>query len=152
MASSRSSIRSSRSPKSESSSVIWVIVGLLVVAILLMIFMSNYKYFEKFTNASKGTLQYFYMDGCGHCEDFNNEWKKIETTIAANQDKYTITTEKIDIKNSKLASDLTINGVPTISLVLANKDRTYYSGDRKEAAVLKYVEEKLKSLDAKVAN
>ncbi len=150
---SKSSMRSSRSFKSKSSSessstVMWVIIGLLVVAILLMIFMSNYKFFEKFTNP-KPVLKYFYMDSCRHCDDFNKKtWNTLETDIIANPDKYAFTIEKINMNDSgdgaKLAKDLEIKGAPTIMLFLTNGTKHNYDGDRTLPDLIKFVENKLK--------
>ena len=149
MASKSSFMRSSRSFKSKSSStVMWVIIGLLVVAILLMIFMSNYKFFEKFTNP-KPVLKYFYMDGCGHCNDFNdNTWNKLESDIKANPDKYAFTIEKVNMNDNgegtKLAKDLEITGAPTIMLFLKDGTKHNYEGDRTLPDLVKFVENKLK--------
>jgi len=152
MASSRSVRYSSRGSKSssssssESSSVIWVIVGLLVVAILLMIFMSNYKFFEKFTNP-QAKLQYFYMDECGYCKEFSSTWDAIVKEVAADP-KYNFTTEKYNIKDKgtgqALADTLKITGVPTISLLAAD-GTTRHSFDlyRSKENVLQFALEKL---------
>jgi len=147
---SRSMRYSSRGSKSssESSTVIWVIISILVVAILLMIFMSNYKFFEKFTNPT-AKLQYFYMQECGYCKDFNSTWEDIVTEVAANPTKYNFTTEKYDIKDngagSALADELKIKGAPTISLVTADgKNRYYFGLYRTKENVLKFALDNLK--------
>ena len=149
MASSKSMRYSSRSSKSssKSSSVIWVVVGLLVVAILILIFMSNYKFFEKFTNPQP-ELQYFYMPECGYCKEFSSTWDEISKEVSTNPGNYKFTTKKYDIKDNgegaALATTLNITGVPTLSLVMADgKTRHSFDLYRTKENILKFAAEKV---------
>jgi thiol-disulfide isomerase/thioredoxin len=145
---SKSSMRSSRGSKSSSSSVLWVMIGILIIAILLIIFMSNYKFFEKFTNPM-AKLQYFYMEECGYCKEFKPTWDEIVAEVAAKPTLYNFTTEKYDIQDGgagkALADTLKVTGVPTISFVSADgSKRTFFDLYRTKDNVLKFAVDNLK--------
>jgi thiol-disulfide isomerase/thioredoxin len=141
---SRSYSRSSSSKTEESSStVMWVIIGLLVLAILLIVFMSNSKYFEKFTNPTTPELQYFYMTTCHHCKTFSDTtWKALEDDVKKDPNVYKFKLVKYDINDGgtgkELANKYNINSAPTIVLVNGS-DRHEYNGDRSKTDILNFV-------------
>ena len=145
--SSRSSLKSAKiSKSSESSNGIWLVLGLLVILIIIVIIVGGfYKSFEKFTNSnsSKFTLYYFFMDGCGHCVDFEPTWTKIIAEIKPNYPNAIF--EKNNIKESEIATQFKVNGVPSIILVDSSNKRNDYNGDRTFDDIKKFIEDKTKS-------
>ena len=118
--SSRSSLKSSKSPKSSgSSNGIWLVLGLLVILIIIVIIIGGfYKRNEKFTNPKEFTLQYFYMETCGYCKEFNDTWKELEDILKLNPKVNTI---KYDIRDEGVGTSAAelynVRGAPTIILV-----------------------------------
>jgi thioredoxin-like negative regulator of GroEL len=145
--SSRSSLKSAKtSESSESSNGIWLVLGLLVILIIIVIIVGGfYKSFEKFTNSNpeKFTLYYFFMDGCSHCVDFKPTWEKIIAEIKPNYPNATFS--QINIKESEIATQFKVNGVPSIILVDSSNKRNDYNGDRTFDDIKKFIEDKTKS-------
>lgn len=147
---SKSSMRSisrSSSKSSSSSNVMWIIIGLLVVAILLMVFMGNRKFFETFANGGTPVLQYFYMDTCIHCNNFTRDvWNDFETEVNSNPEKYGCSVAKYNLsdqgKGSELSEKYNINSAPTLILLMPDGTTwTEYKGDRSKADLIRFINE-----------
>ena len=147
---SKSSMRSisrSSSKSSSSSNVMWVIIGLLVVAILLMVFMGNRKFFETFANGEMPVLQYFYMDTCVHCNNFTRDvWNDFEAEVNSNPEKYGCSVAKYNLadqgKGSELSEKYNINSAPTLILLMPDGTTwTEYKGDRSKADLIRFINE-----------
>jgi thiol-disulfide isomerase/thioredoxin len=143
--SSRSSLKSSKSPKSSgSSNGIWLVLGLLVILIIILIVIGGFYYKnEKFTNPKEFTLQYFYMENCGYCKEFNDIWIELENTIINNPKVNTI---KYDIRDEGVGTSAAelynVRGAPTIILVDNKKKYYEYNGNRSVNDIMKFVESK----------
>lgn len=74
---------------------------------------------ENFENDNSKKLVYFYMDGCGHCNNFTPIWDEF-----CNSNTSSITTHKIERSNApdKLEK-YNINGYPTVLLLSENNDK-----------------------------
>jgi thioredoxin-related protein len=148
---SKSSFRgSSRSSSSKSSSnVMWVIIGLLVVAILLIVFMGNRKFFEGFANGGMPVLQYFYMDTCHYCNNFTKEvWNDFESEVKSSPTKYRCAVAKYDLhdkgEGEKLSQKYGITSAPTLILVMPDGTTwTEYKGDRSKADLISFINQKI---------
>lgn len=131
--SSRSALKSYSKSSSKSSSKsdgTWFIIGLLILLIIVIIIVGIfYKRFEKFTNPivienpKPYTLYYFYMDGCGHCDRFNPEWKKLPVSeiykpVKINMNDGASGTDKAKLYNVK--------GAPTLILISNTNDKEFY--------------------------
>jgi thioredoxin-related protein len=144
--SSRSSLKSSKSPKSSgSSNGIWLVLGLLVILIIIVIIIGGfYKRNEKFTNPKEFTLQYFYMETCGYCKEFNDTWKELEDILKLNPKVNTI---KYDIRDEGVGTSAAelynVRGAPTIILVDNKKKYYEYNGNRTVENITKFVESKI---------
>ena len=92
---------------------------LLIAAIIVMIHSGYLR--EGFQQ--KYSLEYFYMDGCGHCVDFNKSgvWDKVENTKWNN-----VKVEKFNMKDARQRVEkFNIKGFPSIVMVDSS------SGDEK---------------------
>ena len=143
----RSSSRSSSSSKS-SSNVMWIIIGLLVVAIILIVFVGNRKFFESFANGGVPVLQYFYMDTCHHCNNFTRDtWNDFEIEVKSNPSQYKCNVAKYDLNDKGqgkvLAEKYGITSAPTLILVMPDGTTwTEYKGDRSKADLIRFITEK----------
>jgi thioredoxin-like negative regulator of GroEL len=92
---------------------------LLIAAIIVMIHSGYLR--EGFQQ--KYSLEYFYMDGCGHCVDFNKSgvWDKVENTKWNN-----VKVEKFNMKDARQRVEkFNIKGFPSIVMIDSS------SGDEK---------------------
>jgi thiol-disulfide isomerase/thioredoxin len=145
--SSRSSLKVSKSPKSSNSSSIGIllVLGLLVMLIIIVIVIGGfYKRNEKFTNPKEFTLQYFYMENCGYCKEFNDTWKELEDKFTLNPKVNTI---KYDIRDEGVGTNAAelynVRGAPTIILVDNKKKYYEYNGNRTVDNIINFVESKI---------
>lgn len=115
----------------------WLFLGLLVVlaAVFLFAFMRSKK--EGFGGAA-GTILYFYMPGCGHCEKFNPEWEKLQKLVDDNRAPLRLSKlDGTDDANKAVAEQNGVKGFPTIVLEFGGKSKTY-DGERTADAVYKW--------------
>lgn len=149
--SSRSSLSSNSS--SGSSSGFWLLVLFLIVLIIISILAGTfYRKFENFTNPEfkSYTLQYYCMERCGHCEEFNkNVWNDFSYKVNTNPGFYNFDVVKYDITKEGIGKDLGekyyITSTP--SFLLYNKEtmKVYqYNDDRTEEALLKFANKIIK--------
>ena len=146
---SRSSMRSSSRSSSSSSNVMWIIIGLLVVAIILIVFVGNRKFFESFANGDgMPVLQYFYMDTCYHCNNFTRDiWNDFEIEVKNNPSQYKCNVAKYDLhdkgQGKVLAEKYGITSAPTLILLMPDGTTwTEYKGDRSKADLIRFITEK----------
>jgi hypothetical protein len=104
---------------------------LLLIAAVIVIIHSGYlrEGFEQ-----KYSLEYYYMDGCGHCVDFNNSgvWEKIAEKNWANTTvhKYNMKEQYDRVKMFKITGFpsivmVDISGSDHVVLAPFNGERTY---------------------------
>ena len=150
--SSRSYSRSNSDP--ESGYGFWILIILLIVLIIGSVMSGTfYKKYENFTDITvkSYTLQYYCMESCGHCKDFEAKvWSKFATKIQNNPGFYHFDTAKYDItdndKGSELGKRYNITSTPTI--LLYNKDTgrvSNFTSDRTEADLMKFTTDIIKS-------
>jgi hypothetical protein len=153
---SRFSSRSYSQSKSESVSSsgygFWILIILLIVLIIGSIMSGTfYKKYEKFTDRKSYTLQYYCMERCGHCKDFeSNVWNAFSTKIQNNPGYYHFNTIKYDItdnaKGAELGEKYNITSTPTILLYNIDTGKvSNFTGDRTEAALIKFANNVIKS-------
>jgi thiol-disulfide isomerase/thioredoxin len=133
----------SLSPKKSYKKVYkWILIGLLVVLGILLIVSIMRKKREGFESGA-GKLMYFYMPGCGHCNEFNPQWEKMQSKI--DQDRLALTLTKIDgtdDANKDLVNQYKVNGFPTIILEIGSNSSTY-DGERTADALYAWCKDKL---------
>jgi thiol-disulfide isomerase/thioredoxin len=126
--------------------MITIIMFLLFAIVILFAYNKN-KIMEAFagsTSSNKYVLEYYYMDGCGHCDNFNNSgvWEKLNNSYGNN-----IEFKKYNMRDCKdRIEKYNISGFPTIIIIDKsnsekkleeyNDDRTY---DRFKIFIEKYV-------------
>ena len=157
---SRYNTRSSYSSKpvieseSESSSGFWILAILLIVLIIAAIMTGTfYKKYENFTNINvkSYTLQYYCMERCGHCKDFEEKvWTDFSKKINNNPGNYHFDTIKYDItddgKGEELGKKYNINSTPTILLYNKNTERlSTFDDDRTSEKLLEFANRIIKS-------
>jgi thioredoxin-like negative regulator of GroEL len=92
-----------------------ILPSLLVLLIAAIIVMIHSGYLREGFQQEKYTLEYFYMDGCGHCVDFNKSgvWDKVENTKWTN-----VKVEKFNMKDARQRVEkFNIKGFPSIVMV-----------------------------------
>ena len=104
------------------------ISSLLIIIIIVFLggFLLNWLIggglYEGNTNMSN-KLTYYYMNGCGHCNNFNPIWDKFTNDYNGPPD---ITFEKIESKDAPS----TIKGFPTIVLTKSDGSTSEFNADR----------------------
>lgn len=69
-------------------------------------------------------IVYFYMDGCGHCKDFNPKWGKFVQGTSMQNKKINASSDDPLIKK------LGVTGYPTIVVIEGNKKLGTFEGKR----------------------
>jgi hypothetical protein len=96
------------------------ILNYIIVISIIFIFavlISNKQTIEGFFNSDnkKYSVEYFYMEGCGHCIEFNNSgiWEQLNSLTWAN-----VTLKKYNrSENLERVNELNISSFPTIIVV-----------------------------------
>jgi thiol-disulfide isomerase/thioredoxin len=123
------------------------IIMFLLLAIVILFAYNKDKIMETFTgstSSNKYVLEYYYMDGCGHCDNFNNSgvWERLNNSYGNN-----IEFKKYNMRDSKdRIEKYSISGFPTIIIIDKsnsekkleeyNDDRTY---DKFKIFIEKYI-------------
>ena len=86
----------------------------------------------------KGTLLYLFMEGCGHCQNFNAEWDKLTARL-----KDQVNFIKLDVNDqaaSDLVTQLNVRGVPAIFFTSPQTGKMVpYKGMRTSEELTKFV-------------
>jgi hypothetical protein len=151
--SSRLSSMSKSTPESSSSSGFWILIILLIILIIGAILTGTfYKKYENFSNNVKlYTLQYYCMEKCGYCKEFEAKvWNGYSDKINNNPLFYYFDTIKYDIMEAGVGKDLgdkyNITSTPTILLYNKNTGKVYnFNDDRTEAKLTAFANEIIKS-------
>lgn len=134
---SSSSRLSSKTTSESSGSGFWILVILLVVLIIGAIITGTYyKKYENFTVASKKyTLQYYCMEQCGYCKDFESKvWNSYSDEVNSNPGKYYFDTVKYDIMEPGIGKDMGVkyNITSTPTILLYNKNTKMVSNFKED--------------------
>lgn len=134
--------------KKSDNTTLFIVIGIFVFAIIIgTIIGSSYNSRERFTDSSPpppaNKLVYLYMDGCGHCSDFNSTWENIKNKVEGNPGTYNFTVEKYNLgngKGSEYAKQFQISYAPAILFIKASSSSTKneYNGSRTVDEVLKW--------------
>jgi hypothetical protein len=102
--------------KGQSYAVLIGIVLISAVFIVALLIANKDKIKEGFFNSyKKYSVEYYYMDGCGHCIDFNESgiWEKLNNLEWVN-----VSLKKYNrSENLERVSQMKISGFPTILIV-----------------------------------
>lgn len=129
--------------KKTDNTTLFIVIGIFITAIIVgTIIGSSYNSKERFTD-SQNKLVYLYMDGCGHCAEFNTTWENIKNKVAGNPKTYNFTVEKYDLGNGKgsdYAKQFQISYAPAILFIKGSNPTTKneYNGSRTVDDVLKW--------------
>ena len=120
------------------------IIFFLLLAIAVLFAYNKNKIMETFMGESadkKYRMEYYYMDGCGHCEDFSKSgvWDKLNSEYGNKLDF-----KKYNMKDCKDRLDkYKISGYPTIIIVDmtdSEKKEEEYNDDRRYDKMKVFVE------------
>ena len=101
--------------KGQSNAVLIGIVLISAVFIVALLIANKDKIKEGFFSYKKYSVEYYYMDGCGHCIDFNESgiWEKLNNLEWVN-----VSLKKYNrSENLERVSQMKISGFPTILIV-----------------------------------
>ena len=82
-------------------------------------------------SSSPAKVNYYYMDGCGHCEKFSPVWDEFTKSYNGSTQL-----KKINMKDA--GNDLEkykVDGFPTVVIIDENGKHEHYNGDRTLAAL-----------------
>ena len=94
-----------------SNSGFWILIILFVILIIAAIMTGTiYKKYEKFTNAEKSyTLQYYCMERCGYCKEFESKvWDNYSEKINNNPLYYYFDTRPVFLPKPRAWGHLSI--------------------------------------------
>jgi hypothetical protein len=129
--------------KKSDNTTLYIVIGIFVTAIIIgTIIGSSYNSKERFANPPN-KLVYLYMDGCGHCAEFNTTWENIKSKVEGKAGTYNFTVEKYDLGNGKgsdYAKQFQISYAPAILFIKGSNPNTKneYNGSRTVDDVLKW--------------
>jgi thiol-disulfide isomerase/thioredoxin len=134
---SSSTVRSNSGKNNNSNMITMaVVIAFLILAIFVM-FYFNQTIMERFTGKRNYCLEYYYMDGCGHCDRFNESgvWDQLKKQYG---DK--VTFNKYNNREEKDRIDkYNISGFPTIILTKDDKIIKEYDGNRSKEDLEKFI-------------
>lgn len=98
-------------------SVVIILLIIVIFAGILITYYNKSNFMENF-NSSKTTIEYYAMEGCHFCEDFNPIWKEFANKYGSD---YTLMKYFVSKDGDKKALDrskkFNINGFPTVIAV-----------------------------------
>jgi thiol-disulfide isomerase/thioredoxin len=107
--------------------LIFIIFGSIIAGFVT--FSGKRNLFEGFASSSV-SIEYYYMDGCGHCKEFSPTWdkfvSKIDSSAKFTTVKYNINTPE----GSKRGDSFKVSSAPTILAVKNNEIIAELTGDR----------------------
>lgn len=99
-----------------------ILLSILFISSLVYLFLSRgggSGRFEYFSEPAKYSIEYYYIEGCPHCVDFDPVWKK----VSANAEfAGKVDFKKYEISTSDRASKFKIRSAPTIIAVEKSSD------------------------------
>lgn len=132
----------SRSKTKSSNMSMYILLGVLILSSLAFVFMSQ-RYnmsFEPFTNAKTKRIEYYYKDGCPHCDNFKPTWDKVSTNTELLEYVDFIS---YDIKNDGgKSAKYGINSIPEVIVVemsSGDKKAVFESNTRSEEDLIAFV-------------
>lgn len=131
-----------RSKKSHTY-LFYAFIGILILAtiiIAILLFSGPNKSLERFTNAY--TFDYFMMESCGHCQDFEEAgtWSKLQTAVANNNIPVNLNKYNYSKDGESRAAQFGVNSFPTFILIKDNVKVAEYNGPREVDPMLSFIQ------------
>jgi len=113
------------------------IVVFLLIAIVALYYMNGKNLLETFTGNKRYCLEYYYMDGCGHCDRFNESgvWEELKNTYGNQIEFYKYNNREVKDKVDKH----NITGFPTIIVTENDNIKAEYNGNREKGDIEKFI-------------
>lgn len=129
-----------------------VVVTLLIVSVLCQVVSQNgsgRELFETDTRKKKkktAELIYVYMDGCGHCKEFDPVWSSFNGEYRDSLADVGVSTRKLK-NDDRDAKDLGIRAFPSVVLVSETDDfpQKPFSGQRTVSGLASFVQDSFPS-------
>ena len=128
-----------------------VLIGIVLVSAVLIVallIVNKDKIKEGFFNSyKKYSVEYYYMDGCGHCIDFNESgiWDRLNNLEWVN-----VSLKKYNrSENLERVSQMKISGFPTILIVDNSADKPKILASFEEARTYEKLVHFIKEYDEK---
>jgi thiol-disulfide isomerase/thioredoxin len=136
--------------------ILIALIGLLLVFIALLIYayyqrpslqkkvqikedLNEYYSIEHLENKSKGVFKLFYVDWCGHCQNFKPIFEG-ELSDAVRNEQLPCRLEMVNCEeNPEEAKKYNIRGYPTMVFQNENNDVIEYQGERTANAIIKFL-------------
>ena len=114
-----------------------VLLGLYILHYLykqLRWIVGNNKYLEGLEVNTDKTFVFFKMNGCGHCQKMEPEWKKFIDS------KPSISTQTLEASSDKeKAKKYNVTGFPSLLMISGDKVIDTYNGERNSEGFKKFV-------------
>ncbi len=105
--------------------IVFAIFG-LVVFVMYRFKMQPMPAFEGFSNITPTKVHYYFMDGCGHCENFSPIWDEFVSSY-----KGDVKFQKINMKDAEEdMKKYNIEGFPTVVMIDDKDQFEHYEGER----------------------
>ena len=115
-----------------------VLLGILIILIGIAIYMfvlDSPPLIDNFSNNNGYKLEFFSMDGCGHCEDFKPIWHNIEKNLNG----YALHIGPNNPNYNNLVEKFNIGGFPHIQIVDKNNIKiSEWSGPREVSSIVNW--------------
>ena len=126
-------------------SSVWFFVTIAILVFCGVILFMYVQMKENFSNDIP-RLEYYFMENCGHCKQFNSTWDQLGNELRKNN--IAITTKKIDLNSkegSTNADKYNISGAPTI-LLFVNQKKFEYNDVRNVNSILNFIKSTISTL------
>lgn len=134
-----------------SSMLALVIVAFLIVSVLCQIVTHRTPYTnrtvpETFAQKVVASLIYVYMDGCGHCKQFDPTWTSFTRKYSDALAQAGVSARKVKGDDAGV-KDLGINGFPTVVMLSQTNDfpQKTFDGDRSVSGLASFVHDSFPS-------
>lgn len=136
-----------KSPQDQCTMNWLVVLSLVLIVLLILSILYQLAYpvrvsdtSEAFTHAARSELTYVYMDGCGHCREFDPTWREFVKTYRTALSDSGVSVRRIRNDN-KDATDLARHGYPTVVLLSSSGDfaQTTFEGQRTVSGLANFV-------------
>lgn len=87
--------------------------------------------YERFTKLPTISIEYYYMDSCGHCKEFNKTWDEFKSKVPS-ESSYKLEKYNISAEGEKRGNQFDVHSAPTILAINTQDDSIIakFTGER----------------------
>lgn len=115
-----------------------IFIVAVIFGSVVYVFAPPVNFYERYENASKYNIEYFYMETCPHCVDFTPIWEKVSKKSEFANTKFV----KYEIsKNRERSNKFNITSAPTVVAVDKKNDVVIasFTDARTEESLSKFI-------------